>query len=91
MPSVLGGGGGVWAGAVVRCACLKIRRSRFEPGSGIQVSKSRKDNSVSGGQCHLIHLIILMRFSWHSLAYIMHKSGLKPHPFHFISLQGSSL
>ena len=41
-------------------------------------------NPVSGGQCHLIHLTILRRFSWPSLAYYMHKGGLKPDSFHFI-------
>ena len=39
---------------------------------------------VSGGQCHLIHLTIPRRFSWPSLAYNVHKGGLKPHSFHFI-------
>ena len=38
---------------------------------------ARISNPVSGGQCHLIHLTILMRFSWPSLAYV-HKGGLKP-------------
>ena len=30
-------------------------------------------NPVSGGQCHLIHLTILRRFSWPSLAYMCTK------------------
>ena len=29
--------------------------------------------SVSGGQCHLIHLTMLRRFSWPSLAYMCTK------------------
>ena len=41
-------------------------------------------NSVSGRQCHLIHLTILRRFAWLSLAYMCTKGGLKPQ-FHFIS------
>ena len=32
--------------------------------------KARISNPVSGGQCHLIHLTILKRFSWPSLAYM---------------------
>ena len=39
-------------------------------------------NPVSGGQCHLIHLIILRRFSWPSLAY-MCTGGQKSDSFHF--------
>ena len=30
-------------------------------------------NSVSGGQCHLIHLAILRKFFWPSLAYMCAK------------------
>ena len=30
-------------------------------------------NPVSGGQCHLIHLAILRRFTWPSLAYMCTK------------------
>ena len=32
-------------------------------------ARTRISNPVSGGQCHLIHLTILRRFSWPSLAY----------------------
>ena len=39
-------------------------------------------NPVSGGQCHLIHLIILKRFSWPSLAYMCTKVAQSP--IHFI-------
>ena len=35
--------------------------------------KNRILNPVSGGQCHLIHLTILRRFSWLSLAYMCTK------------------
>ena len=35
--------------------------------------QGRISNPVSGGQCHLIHLIILRRFSWPSLAYMCTK------------------
>ena len=35
---------------------------------------------VFRGQCHIIHLTILRRFSWPSLAY-MDKGSLKPHSF----------
>ena len=30
-------------------------------------------NPVSGGQCHIIHLTILKRLSWSSLAYLFTK------------------
>ena len=33
-------------------------------------------NPVSGGQCHLIHLTILRRFSWESLAYMCTKVAI---------------
>ena len=49
-----------------------------------QTARVRISNPVSGGQCHLIHLTILRRFSWPSLAYV-HKGGLKPDSFHFFS------
>ena len=49
-----------------------------------QTAGARISNSVSGGQCYLIHLIILRRFSLPGLAYIyVHKGGLKPDSFHF--------
>ena len=35
-----------------------------------QTARARISNPVSGGQCHLIHLTILRRFSWPSLAYM---------------------
>ena len=50
-----------------------------------QTAMARISNPVSGGQCHLIHLTILRRFSWPSLAYMCTKGGLKPDSFHFIS------
>ena len=34
-----------------------------------QTNGAQISNPVSGGQCHLIHLTIRMRFSWPSLAY----------------------
>ena len=36
---------------------------------------------VFGGQCHLIHLTILRRFSCPSFAYYVHKSDVKHHSF----------
>ena len=36
-------------------------------------SNRQGSNPVSGGQCHLIHLTILRRFSWTSLAYMCTK------------------
>ena len=38
-----------------------------------QIAKARISNLVSGGQCHLIYLTILRRFSWPSLAYMCTK------------------
>ena len=38
-----------------------------------QTARARISNPVSGGQCHLIHLTILRRFSWPSLAYMCTK------------------
>ena len=38
-----------------------------------RVKLSIVSNPVSGGQCHLIHLTILRRFSWPSLAYMCTK------------------
>ena len=38
-----------------------------------QTARARISSPVSGGQCHLNHLTILMRFSWPSLAYICTK------------------
>ena len=38
-----------------------------------QTARARVSNSVSGEQCHLIHLTILWRFSWPSLAYMCTK------------------
>ena len=51
----------------------------------LYIETQRETHSVSGGQCHLIRLTILRRFSWPSFAYIyVHKGGVKPHSFHFI-------
>ena len=36
-------------------------------------SSGSGSNPVSGGQCHLIYLTILRRFSWPSLAYMCTK------------------
>ena len=47
-------------------------------------SDRQGSNSVSGGQCHLNHLTTLRRFSWPSIAYYVHKGGLKPDSFHFM-------
>ena len=48
-----------------------------------QTARARISNPVSGGQCHLIHLTILLRrLSWPGLAYV-HKRGLKPRSFYF--------
>ena len=38
-----------------------------------QTARARISNPVSGGQCHLIHLTILRKFSWPSLAYMCTK------------------
>ena len=38
-----------------------------------QTARARISSPVSGGQCHLIHLTILRRFSWSSLAYMCTK------------------
>ena len=38
-----------------------------------QTTRARISNPVSGGQCHLIHLTILMKFSWPSLTYMCTK------------------
>ena len=43
-----------------------------------QTARARISNSVSGGQCLLIHLTILRRFSWHSLAYMCKKVAENP-------------
>ena len=51
-----------------------------------QTSRARISNPVSGGQCHRIHLTIVRRFSWPSLAYnyVQKKGGLKPHSCYFV-------
>ena len=43
-----------------------------------QTAKARISNPVSGGQCHPIHLTILRRFSWPSLAYMCTKVARTP-------------
>ena len=53
----------------VSCSASDRQRSNFE--------------SVSGEQCHLIHLTILGRLSWPNLAYVCTKMALNP--AHFIS------
>ena len=47
-------------------------------------SDHQGSNSVSGGQCLLIHLTILMRFVWPSLAYICTNVALNPIHFIFV-------
>ena len=42
-----------------------------------QTTRARISNYVSGGQCHIIHIIILRRFTWPSLAYMCTKMTLK--------------
>ena len=49
-------------------------------------ARARILNSVSVGQCHLIHLTILRRFFWPSLAYMCTKVFPKPHSFILFSL-----
>ena len=49
---------------------------------GLKTARARISNHVSGGQCHLNHLTILMRFSWPSLAYMCTKVASSP--IHFI-------
>ena len=44
-------------------------RQRARP----QTARARISNPVSGGHCHLIHLPILRRFFWPSLAYMFTK------------------
>ena len=44
-----------------------------EVGARPQTARARISNPVSGGQCHLIHLTILRRFSWPSSAYMCTK------------------
>ena len=54
-----------------------------------QTAKARISNPVSGGKCHLIHVTILRRFSWPSLAYMCTKVALCPIifiSFHFCVL-----
>ena len=50
---------------------------------GLKTVRVRISNCVSGGQCHLIYLTILRRFSWHSLTYMCMKVAW--YPIHFIS------
>ena len=38
-----------------------------------RTARARRSNPVFGGQCHLIHLTILRKFSWPSLAYMCSK------------------
>ena len=53
-------------------------RQRARP----QTARAQISNPVSGEQCHLIHLTILRRFSWPSLAYIYTKVAI--HSFFLI-------
>ena len=52
-----------------------------------QTARARISNPVSGGQCHLIHLIIFRRFSWPSLAYMCTKVAWSPIHFIFFSFE----
>ena len=47
-----------------------------------QTARDRISNPVSGGQCHLNHLTILVLLAQFSL-YVL-KGGLKPDSFHFL-------
>ena len=49
-----------------------------------QTSRARISYPVSEGQCLLIHLTILRRFSWPSLAYICTNVALNPIHFIFV-------
>ena len=49
--------------------------------AGPQTVRARISNPVSVGQCHLIHLTILRRFSWSSLAYMCAKVSKAPFIF----------
>ena len=40
-----------------------------------QTARARISDPVSEGQCHIIHLTILRRFSWSSLAYMCTKEA----------------
>ena len=48
-----------------------------------RIARARICNLVSGGQCHRIHLTVLKRFSWPSLACMCTK--VTKNPIHFIS------
>ena len=58
-------------GVVVSTAAFHARVRGSVPGLG--GLKETKMYPVSGEQCHLIHLTILRRFSWPSLAYMCTK------------------
>ena len=54
-----------------------------------EVECSASDRQGSNFEsCHLIHLTILRKFSWSSLAYYMHKGGLKPDSFNLFHFPG---
>ena len=51
-----------------------------------QAARTRILNSVSGGQCHLIHLTILRKFSWPGVAYYVHRWPKTPFMHLFIPI-----
>ena len=58
-----------------------------------QTAKAQISNPVAEGQCHLLHLRILGRFSWPSLAYISAQSmqGFWGEPQDFLASLGDFL
>ena len=50
----------------ILCGACVTERQRARP----QTARAQISNPVSGGQCHLVYLTILRRFSWPSLAYM---------------------
>ena len=66
------------------------------PGGSVlpQTARTRISNPVSGGQCHLIHLTILRRFSLPTLAYMCTKVIQNPINvilFHFVCFNTTSV
>ena len=77
---ILGGGtgavviGGIAGSNPTQTFKFQINKM-FLPCSLVKIRYCGEPNSVSIGQCHLIHLTILRRFSWPSLAYVCTKVG----------------
>ena len=57
----------------IHCAGFKLPAWKVRDCLRPQAARAQISNSVSGGQCHLIHLTILRGFSWPSLAYMCTK------------------